>query len=189
MLLKRELNSILIIYQKRHLSSFHKKKILKFLQDVILSSGCSHALDLCMTVLAFPGSNILVPRPGFPLYRTLSAIIGIEIRYYNLLPNKNWEIDLNDLDSQLDSNTVAIIYNNPSNPCGSVFNKEHIIDFLAVAEKNFVPIIADEIYEDLVFPGHHFYPIASLTTEVPVLACGGTTKKSVISYSNNLLFL
>ncbi|CAG2120499.1 unnamed protein product, partial [Medioppia subpectinata] len=42
------------------------------------------------------------------------------------------------------------------------------------------PIIADEIYEDLVFPGNHFYPIASLTTEIPVLSCGGTTKKFLI---------
>ncbi|CAG2176008.1 unnamed protein product [Oppiella nova] len=149
-------------------------------KDVILTSGCSHALDLCMTVLTNPGSNILVPRPGFSLYETLSALIDVQIRHYELLPHKNWEIDLNDLDSKIDGNTAAIIYNNPSNPCGSVFSRQHIIDFLAVAQKHFVPIIADEIYEDLVFPGNHFYPIASLTSEIPVLSCGGTTKKFLI---------
>ena len=130
-----------------------------------------------MTVLSYPGCNILVPRPGFSLYETLSTLIEVEIRYYELLPQNNWQIDLNDLDSKINCQTAAIIYNNPSNPCGSVFSRRHILDFLAVAEKHFVPIIADEIYEDLVFEGNHFYPIASLTTEVPVLSCGGTTKK------------
>ena len=128
-------------------------------------------------MLATPGCNVLAPRPGFPLYKTLSALLGIEIRYYNLLPERNWQIDLADLDDQIDCNTSAIIYNNPSNPCGSVFPKQHILDFLAVAEKHHVPIIGDEIYEDLVFPGNQFHAIASLTDEVPVLHCSGTTKK------------
>ncbi|XP_054164367.1 tyrosine aminotransferase-like [Oppia nitens] len=149
-------------------------------KDVILTSGCSHALDLCMTVLTNPGANILVPRPGFSLYETLSALIDVEIRHYELLPERNWEIDLNDLEDKIDCKTAAIVYNNPSNPCGSVFSKKHILDFLVIAEKYFVPIIADEIYEDLVFPGNHFHPIASLTTEIPVLSCGGTTKKFLI---------
>ena len=150
---------------------------LTTLKDIILTSGCSHALDLCLTVLAHPGCNMVVPRPGFPLYETLSPLLDIEIRYYDLLPQNNWGIDLQDLDNKIDANTAAIVYNNPSNPCGSVFSRSHILEVLKIAEKHFVPIIADEIYEDLVFEDNIFYPIASLTTEVPVLSCGGTTKK------------
>jgi len=126
------------------------------------------------------GCNVLVPRPGFPLYKTLSTLIGIEIRYYDLLPEKNWQIDLADLESKIDLYTSAIIYNNPSNPCGSVFSKQHILDFLAVAEKHHIPVIGDEIYEDLVFAGNQFHAIASLTEEVPVLHCSGTTKKFLV---------
>lgn len=120
---------------------------------------------------------MLVPRPGFPLYKTLSAVLGVEIRYYNLLPERNWEIDLADLESKINNQTTAIIFNNPSNPCGSVFSRQHILDVLAIAERHRVPIIADEIYENIVFPGHEFHAIASLTDEVPVLHCSGTTKK------------
>lgn len=39
--------------------------------DVILTSGCSHALQLCLEVLLEPGKNVLIPNPGFPLYRTI----------------------------------------------------------------------------------------------------------------------
>lgn len=86
-------------------------------------------------------------------------------------------MDGDDLESLIDHNTVAIIYNNPSNPCGSVFSKNHIKEILTIAERNHVPIIADEIYENMIFPGQKFFPIASLTSEVPVLSCRGTTKR------------
>lgn len=54
-------------------------------QDVVLTSGCSQALELAICVLANPGQTILVPRPGFPLYKTLAESMGINIKYYNLL--------------------------------------------------------------------------------------------------------
>lgn len=135
---------------------------------------------MAMSVLAVPGCNMLVPRPGFPLYKTLSAQLEIEIRYYDLMPEQNWQIDLEDLESKIDLNTSAIIYNNPSNPCGSVFPDHHIRKFLEIAERYCLPIIADEIYENIVFSGHKFHAIASLTEEVPILHCSGTTKKFLI---------
>lgn len=56
-----------------------------FLQDVILASGCSQAIDLAISVLCNPGDNILVPCPGFSLYKTLAVSMGIEVKLYNLL--------------------------------------------------------------------------------------------------------
>ncbi|XP_076357988.1 tyrosine aminotransferase-like isoform X2 [Tachypleus tridentatus] len=149
-------------------------------KDVILTSGCSQALDMCITVLGNPGQNILVPRPGFPLYRTLAEGVGIELKYYNLLPKQKWEVDLADLENQIDDNTVAIIVNNPSNPCGSVFSRNHLQAILDVAARKVVPIIADEIYEHFVFPGQSYYSIASLSTEVPILSCSGLTKRFLV---------
>ena len=65
-------------------------------------------------------------------------------------PEKSWEVDLEDLERQIDDNTAAIIVNNPSNPCGSVYSRQHLLDILAVAEKKKVPIIADEVYAGMV---------------------------------------
>lgn len=50
-------------------------------QDIILCSGCSSSLEMSITVLADPlkGHNILVPRPGFPIYRTLAESIGVKV--------------------------------------------------------------------------------------------------------------
>ncbi|XP_076334138.1 tyrosine aminotransferase-like isoform X2 [Tachypleus tridentatus] len=149
-------------------------------KDVILTSGSSCALEMCITVLANPGQNILVPRPGFPFYRTLAESAGVVVKYYNHLPEQNWEVDLADLENQVDDNTAAVIVNNPSNPCGSVFSQNHIQAILDVAARNFVPIIADEIYEHFVFPGYNYHSIASLSTEVPVLSCSGLSKRFLV---------
>lgn len=65
-------------------------------------------------------------------------------------PDKAWEVDLQDLEDQIDSNVAAIVINNPSNPCGSVYSKQHLLDILSIAEKHRVPIIADEVYADMV---------------------------------------
>ncbi|GAB1870049.1 Tyrosine aminotransferase [Camponotus japonicus] len=149
-------------------------------KDVILCSGCSCALDLCITVLAREGQNILIPRPGFSSYRTLAEGLGIMVKSYNLRPELDWEIDLDDLEAQIDESTAAIVINNPSNPCGSVFSRDHILDILDVAARYYVPIIADEIYEHMVFPGRTFHSLASLSTEVPILSCSGLTKRFLV---------
>nr|XP_053645303.1 tyrosine aminotransferase-like [Cherax quadricarinatus] len=149
-------------------------------KDIVLCSGCSCALDLCITALCSPGQNILVPRPGFPIYKTLAEGLSISTKHYDLLPEKNWEADLVMLEDMIDENTAAIVVNNPSNPCGSVFSTQHQRDILQVASRNKVPIIADEIYEHFVFEGLEYQPMASLTEEVPVLSCSGLTKRFLV---------
>lgn len=148
--------------------------------DVILCSGCSCALDLSITVLAGPGQNILIPRPGFSIYRTLAEGLGIECRSYELKPEQNWEVDLESLESMIDENTAALVVNNPSNPCGSVFSRQHLQEIVDLAEKYFIPIIADEIYEHFVFSGKEYIAVSSLAKTVPVLSCGGLTKRFLV---------
>ncbi|KAI9291556.1 tyrosine aminotransferase [Neoconidiobolus thromboides FSU 785] len=148
--------------------------------DVIIGSGCSGALELVVSAMINHDQTLLIPRPGFSLYRTFAESKGFNVEEYDLLPEKQWEIDLEQLDKLITNKTGAVLINNPSNPCGSVFSKEHLIEILKVCEKHRVPIIADEIYCDMVFEGNQFYPIASLTSEVPVIAVGGIAKKYLV---------
>ncbi|TDG40983.1 hypothetical protein AWZ03_012594 [Drosophila navojoa] len=148
--------------------------------EVLLCSGCSSALEYCILALAERGQNILVPRPGFCLYHTLAEGLDIEVRYYELLPEKQWRADLRQLESLIDANTAALLINNPSNPCGSVYDEEHLLELIDICERHYLPIIADEIYEHFVFPGSRHVAVSSLTREVPVLSCGGLTKRFLV---------
>jgi len=59
-------------------------------------------------------------------------------------------VDVEDLATHADDDTSCIVFNNPSNPCGSVYSRRHLREILRVAERLRLPIIADEIYADFV---------------------------------------
>lgn len=92
-------------------------------------------------------------------------------------PSRDWEIDLKHMESLIDSRTRAILVNHPGNPCGNVFSKQHILDLLEIAERHRLPIISDEVYEFMAFPGETFQSLASLSENVPILTCSGLTKR------------
>ncbi|TNN42474.1 Tyrosine aminotransferase [Liparis tanakae] len=70
-------------------------------------------------------------------------------------PERSWEADLQHLESLIDERTSCLIVTNPSNPCGSVFSEEHLQKILQVASRHCVPILADEIYADMVRASTH----------------------------------
>ena len=65
-------------------------------------------------------------------------------------PRRKWQVDLQQLEALVDDTVVAIVINNPSNPCGSVFSKAHLQDLAALAIRHKIPVIADEIYDHFV---------------------------------------
>ncbi|CAB3399770.1 unnamed protein product [Caenorhabditis bovis] len=149
--------------------------------DVVLASGCSHALQMAIEAIADPGDNILVPHPGFPLYSTLCRPHGIIDKAYRIdMENNDVVIDLGFLKSLVDDRTKAIIINNPGNPTGGVFSKHHLRQILQFALEYGLVIIADEIYGDLVYNGAKFHPIATLSPKVPVITCDGIAKRWMV---------
>ena len=104
----------------------------------------------------------------------------IDPNSYRLNPLKDWEIDLEHMEAQINQKTKAILINNVGNPCGNVFSREHILDILKIAERHQLPIISDEIYEFFVFPGVEYFSIAELSKYVPVLSCSGLTKRFIM---------
>lgn len=89
--------------------------------------GCKHAAQNILTVLkGSESNNILFPKPGFPYYEFLARSCHLEVRHFDLLPEKDWEVDLDSVESLADENTVAMVIINPGNPCGNVFTHQHL---------------------------------------------------------------
>lgn len=148
--------------------------------DILIASGCSGALEIAINGLVNEGDNLLVPKPGFPLYQVLAESQGGAVREYNLLPEEGWQADLEQMEALIDHRTKAIVVNNPSNPCGSVFPREHLLGMIAIAERHKLPLIADEIYGEMAFDGFPFHPMAELSPDVPVITVGGLAKQFLI---------
>ncbi|KAG5235437.1 aminotransferase TAT [Salix suchowensis] len=127
--------------------------------DVFITSGCTQAIDVALAMLARPGANILLPRPGFPIYELCAAFRHLEVRHFDLLPEKGWEVDLDTIEALADQNTVAVVIINPGNPCGNVYSYQHLKKIAETAEKLKVLVIADEVYGHLVFGRNPFVPM------------------------------
>ena len=104
-------------YNQLCLSQIDTKGFKYTFQDILITVGCVGSINLALMALLNPGDNILLPRPGFSYYRTVCESYDFNFKFYDLMPDKNWAIDVNHLESLIDGKTKAIFINNPSNPC------------------------------------------------------------------------
>ncbi|KAK7199953.1 tyrosine aminotransferase [Novymonas esmeraldas] len=148
-------------------------------KNTLLTSGGSHAIVLAISALCNEGDNLLVGAPAFPHYKTVCDSYGVECRYFPLDASKNWEADLEAANKLVDSKTRGVLIVNPSNPCGSNYSRAHVEEIVHFCEKHKLPLIADEIYAELVFKGETFTSIADFDTDVPRLVMGGSAKHAV----------
>jgi len=153
-------------------------------RDCFLTHGCSQALSHAIKVLAEEGSVLLLPKPGFALYQTLCELHKVECVFYDLDAENRWEIDLLHVKKLVMENKnriKAILVNNPSNPCGALFSERHLIDICECCEELKLPIIADEVYEDISFGDRcNYLPLASVSKTVPILAVGSLSKRWLV---------
>ncbi|KEG05536.1 putative tyrosine aminotransferase, partial [Trypanosoma grayi] len=131
-------------YWTEHFATSMKGKIPS--DHVVVSSGSSDALSMCIGAMCGEGDNILLPSPFFAHYDTLCRYYNVQPRFYRCNHEKDWEIDFDHLRSLADGRTKAILMNNPSNPCGSNFSRKHVEGLIRVCEELQLPLIADEIY-------------------------------------------
>ncbi|KAE9620777.1 putative aromatic-amino-acid transaminase [Lupinus albus] len=149
-------------------------------EDVFITCGCTQAIDVSIAMLARPGANILLPRPGFPLYELSAAFRHVEVRHYNLLPEKSWEVDLDAIETLADQNTVALVIINPGNPCGNVYTYNHLEKIAETAKRLGTIVIADEVYGHLAFGANPFVPMGVFGSIVPVLTLGSLSKRWIV---------
>jgi len=156
-------------------------------EHVIVTNGCSGALELVLASLLDPGTSLLVPQPGFPLYEEIAASNGANVLKYRLDPNRNWEFDMDHLEEILNNNDHkirAMVINNPSSH-GAVFSEKHLLKLLDFALKHRLLIVSDEVYGDLTFGNNEFHPLAVVAgarhgSQVPVITTSGLSKQFLV---------
>src|SRR5688572_27749592 len=125
---------------------------------VLLTAGSSEGIDFVLTALADPGDEVLVPLPTYPLYTAILHKIGAREVYYRTDPKNGWQPDPKEVRSLITSRTRALVTNDPNNPTGASYAQSIRRELLKIADEHNVPMIADEIYQDVAFDG----PIAPI---------------------------
>ncbi|MDP6869304.1 MAG: aminotransferase class I/II-fold pyridoxal phosphate-dependent enzyme [Candidatus Poseidoniaceae archaeon] len=123
--------------------------------NVCMTMSGTNALLNIFATLVDPGKNVLLPEPYFPLYGPDVGLWGGEARFYKCLFENEFVPTIEHLESLVDEDTVAILYNFPSNPTGATITKKQRNELLEFAQKHDLWLITDEVYDRIVFDGEH----------------------------------
>ncbi|KAL0834118.1 hypothetical protein Bca101_086007 [Brassica carinata] len=148
--------------------------------DVYMTVGCNQGIEVLMQALAAPNANIFLPRPSYPHYEARCVYSGLEVRKYDLLPENEWEIDLQGIEAMADENTVAMVIINPNNPCGNVYSYDHLKKVAEMARKLGIMVITDEVYSQTIFGDNPFVPMGEFGSIAPVITLGGISKGWIV---------
>jgi alanine-synthesizing transaminase len=156
-----------------------KKNIECSVDDVIITTGVSEAIELALSALVNPGENFLTPNPGYPLYTALVSKLNSVLNPYDLSEPNDWQPDLESISNAINEQTKGIIIINPNNPTGSVCDTETLKEILKLAAENNLVVLADEIYDKLAFQENHV-ALASIAGDVPVITFNGLSKSYLV---------
>ena len=157
-----------------------ERKGIKNIQDIFVTTGASEAIDICLTALVNEGENVLTPTPGYPLYTAIQSKLQTMENPYYLDESNNWQPNIEDIKSKINSKTRAIILINPNNPTGSICSTEILKQIIEISIEYKLVIFADEIYDKLLMDGKKHTSIASLNSEVPMITFGGLSKNYMV---------
>ena len=120
----------------------------------ITMSGTNALLDIFLA-LVNPGDNVLIPEPYFPLYPTDVVLCGGQANMYPCHFENGFVPTIDDLESRVDENTIAVLYNFPSNPTGGNVNEKQRDELVQFAKEHDLWLITDEVYDKIVYDSEH----------------------------------
>lgn len=132
---------------------------------IIYTSGVVPAISCCLKAICLPGEKVLIQTPVYNCFFSCIKNCGCEVLENELVrKDTTYEIDFEDFERKCaDEKTTAFILCNPHNPAGRVWTREELERMNDICQKHHVKVIADEIHCELVMPGYHFTPFASIS--------------------------
>jgi len=128
---------------------------------VCVTSGATEALGSAILAAVAPGDEVIILTPAYDSYAPMIRRGGAVPREVALKPPA-WRIEWADLDAAVTPKTRAIIFNNPQNPTGRLFDAAELEAIASVARNHDLIVIADEVWEHIVLDGARFTPLVSL---------------------------
>ena len=150
-------------------------------RDVYLGNGVSELIVMTMQALMNDGDEVLIPMPDYPLWTAAANLAGGTAVHYRCNEDDNWHPDIEDIKSKITSKTKGIVVINPNNPTGSLYSDELLKQIIEVAKAHDLIIMADEIYDRILYDDMVHTPMSTLTDDVLVLSYNGLSKSHRIA--------
>ena len=134
--------------------------------EILVTNGGKHAVYNAFATVIDPGDEVLLPAPYWTTYpESIALAVGVPV----VLPTdtaSGFRVTVEQLEAARTERTKALMFVSPSNPTGAVYPAEEIAAIGRWAVEHGIWVIADEIYEHLVYDGHEQHSIRALVPEI-----------------------
>ena len=145
-------------------------------ERIFIGNGVSELIDLSLRALLHPGDEVLLPSPDYPLWSAATILNGGKPRYYRCLATNGHLPDPDEVEALITPRTRALVLINPNNPTGAVYPRALLERLVAIAARHRLLLLCDEIYDEILYDGTSFQPLAEVAGKLPCLSFGGLSK-------------
>jgi alanine-synthesizing transaminase len=146
-------------------------------ERILLTASTSEAYAFLFKLLCDPGDEVLVPRPGYPLFDFLARLESVHTRSYALAYDGEWHLDLATLRAAVTPRTRVVVVVNPANPTGQYLKSHELAALVELCAERDLALVADEVFADYAWTEDP-RRVTSLAGDGPALAfsLGGLSK-------------
>ncbi len=146
------------------------------LDDIYLGNGASELIAMATNGLLNDGDELLLPAPDYPLWTAVTTLSGGKPVHYLCDEANGWMPDLDDIRRKITPRTKGIVVINPNNPTGALYSDELLKEIVAIARQHGLVILADEVYDKVLYDDVKHTAIASLSEDVLTLTFNSLSK-------------
>jgi aspartate aminotransferase len=136
-------------------------------EQIVVSCGAKQALHNLAQVLFDPGDEVILPGPYWTTYETILQMAEAAPVIIPTTEREGFRVSPDVLERRVTPQTKAIILNSPSNPTGTMYNRDELAAIAKLAMARGLYVIADDIYEKIIFDGRAHTSIIELMAEAP----------------------
>lgn len=144
--------------------------------DVYLGNGVSELIVMALQALLNTGDEVLIPSPDYPLWTGAVSLCGGRAVHYRCDEQAGWNPDVEHVAAQITPRTRALVIINPNNPTGAVYSRQTLLGLLDLARQHGLLVLADEIYDQILYDGAVHETTAALAPDLLVLTLCGLSK-------------
>ena len=130
-------------------------------EHICVTSGATEALGACILATVSAGDEVIIFTPAYDSYAPMVRRAGGVVREVALKPPQ-WRIEQETVEAAIGPKTRAILFNNPHNPAGRLFDSDELQVIADAAQARDLIIISDEVWEHILLDGQRFTPLATL---------------------------
>jgi alanine-synthesizing transaminase len=146
------------------------------LDDIYLGNGASELIAMATNALLSDGDELLLPSPDYPLWTAATSLSGGTPVHYMCDEANGWLPDLDDLRRKITPATKGIVVINPNNPTGALYPDSTLMEIVDIARQHGLVILADEVYDKVLYDDVKHTAIASLSEDVLTLTFNSLSK-------------